>query len=377
MFPPMPDTPHPPPPRPTGDAVPADEARPSRERAVRWALATAAAVLAVAVLWVFARLVVFLVVGMVLAYLMQPVVNRMQGWGLARIPAIVAAFAVVLGGLGVLLTYLVPFLGAQIGELSQQVSPQAVMDIAAAIEERLSGVVPIRDGALIASVSQAFETLFQGSRLGGMVGSVVDLFTNLFYAVLVIPFVTFFFLKDGALIRHELLRRVPNRYFEVTLSVVEKVETNLGRYLRALLVQCLSVAALATTLLYVAGLDYALAVGLFTGLANTIPYLGPLMGALAGVLVGVVQTGDFGLVPGILVAMLITQAADNTLFQPFIFSRASRTHPLVILFVVLMGAQLAGILGMLLAIPLTTTVRVTVQQVVWSLRNYRILKTAP
>ena len=66
------------------------------------------------------------------------------------------------------------------------------------------------------------------------------------------------------------------------------------------------------------------------------------MGFLAGALVGIAQTGDFSLLVGIIVAMLITQIADNIFFPPFIFSRAARAHPLVILFVVLAGAQLGG-----------------------------------
>ena len=73
--------------------------------------------------------------------------------------------------------------------------------------------------------------------------------------------------------------------------------------------------------------------------------------------------------------MGLTQVADNVLFQPLIFSRAAQAHPLAILFVVLIGTQLGGIVGMLVAIPLTTIVRVMVQQILWSLRNYRILQT--
>jgi predicted PurR-regulated permease PerM len=129
-------------------------------------------------------------------------------------------------------------------------------------------------------------------------------------------------------------------------------------------------------LLWVVGLQNAIAIGIFTGLANTIPYFGPFLGFLCGTLVGIAQTGNLVLVPWVALAMAVTQLADNVLLQPLIFSRAAKAHPLVILFVVLIGARLGGILGMLVAIPLTTTVRVVVEQVLWSLRNYRILRTA-
>ncbi len=364
------------PPRESGPPYVAPSPRLTVERVVRRGLAVALAVLVILLLWYFSRLVVFLVIGLVLSYLMRPIMYRFEGLGLGRISAILMTFVLVFGGAVILLTYLVPFLVEQINEIAQEISPERIQSVAAAVEGRVRRVLPLQEGGVQEGFTNVFQTLFREDRLTNVVGSVVDIFTNIFYAVIVIPFITFFFLKDGAQIRHSLLRLVPNRYFEVTLAIVEKIETNAGRYFRALMIQSISIATVATVLLYVAGLKYALAVGIFAGLANTIPYFGPFIGFLAGTLVGIAQTGDFSLVPGVVLAMALTQIADNIFFQPFIFSRAARTHPLVILFVVLIGAQLAGIVGMLVAIPLTTIIRVTVEQILWSLRNYRILRTA-
>ena len=358
---------------------PVPKPRPSRftpERIVRAVLITAAVVLVVYIAWLFSGLIVYLIIGTVLAYLMKPITDRVQGLGIGRIPAILITFLVVFGTISLLLTYLVPFLGRQITELSQQVSPRTVDNVASYIESRIARYLPVVESVDISGgLRRGFETLFQGDQITTTMSSAVDVFTDIFYAVLVIPFVTFFMLKDGSRIQRGLLRLVPNRYFELTLAIMEKIERNIGRYFRALLLQCTSIAIVAWLLLSLAGLKYALAVGIFTGLANSIPYFGPLMGLLAGTLVGVAQTGDFSLFAGILIAMAITQAADNVLFQPLIFSRAAKAHPLVILFVVLIGAQLIGIVGMLIAIPLTTMVRVTGEQVLWSIRNYRILRT--
>ncbi len=343
------------------------------DRVVRTVLAIGMVVIAALLVWYFARLVVFLVVGVVLAYSLRPFVDKIEGFGTGRIAAIVVAFVLFVGGLSVLATYLVPFVGAQVKDVSQLVSVEQISEIAATIEERVGAFVPVKEGAVIEGVTQVFETLFQEQGISKLMGSIVDIFANLFYAVIIIPFITFFFLKDGPRIRQGMLRMVPNRYFEITMSVIEKVESNIGRYLQGLLAQCISIAALASILLYMVGLDYALAVGVFAGLANTIPYFGPLMGFVAGAVVGIVQTGDFSLLLGVFVAMAITQVADNIFFQPVIFSRVARAHPLVILFVVLIGAQLGGIIGMLVAIPVTTTIRVMVQEILWSARNYRVM----
>ena len=252
-----------------------------------------------------------------------------------------------------------------------------VVKWAASIEEQLRSIIPaIEEGMVIEGVSRISSTLFQEQQFTQLAESLIDVFTDIFYAILVIPFVTFFFLRDATKIRRSMLRWVPNRYFEVTVSIIEKIETNIGRYLRGLLLQCTSVGVIASIMLSFTDLNHALVVGIFTGIANSIPYFGPFMGLIAGSLVAIAQTGDFSLIPGLFIAMGITQAADNILFQPLIFSRAAQTHPMVILFVVLIGAQLAGIVGMLIAIPLTTTIIVTFEQVLWSLRNYRILHVA-
>lgn len=333
------------------------------------------------VLWYFAGLVLYLVVGGVLAYLLRPIVDWCQSLGLRRVPAILVTFVLVLGSMGVILTSVVPFVGQQVQELSQLISVEMATDVATYIEVRVRQIIPIDQGVLVKNVERMAQALMQGDLVKGdqvaeTVSSVVAVFTNIVYAVVIIPFVTFFLLKDGLQIRQSLMRLVPNRYFEMTLAILDKVEGNIGRYFWALLVQCTSIAVIASVLLWVVGLQNAIAIGIFTGLANTIPYFGPFLGFLCGALVGIAQTGNLVLVPWVALAMALTQLADNVLLQPIIFSRAAKAHPLVILFVVLIGARLGGILGMLVAIPLTTTIRVVVEQVLWSLRNYRILRSA-
>jgi len=351
----------------------------SLDRIIRLLITGAGIAIAAWLMWYFGGLIIYLGVGGVLAYLLRPFVDRVQGVGIGRVPAIIVTFALLFGAIAVLITYIVPFVAQQVGDLSQVVTVDAAQQVANYVEERLQLLFPIEEGAVVQGVREAINVLTRGGVAGGdrvaeTVSSVVALFTNIFYALLVIPFVTFFFLKDGVQIRRTLLRLVPNRYFEITLAIIDKVERNIGRYFRALLVQCFSVAVVASLMLYLIGLNSALSVGIFTGLANTIPYFGPFLGFLAGTLVGVAQTGDLSLVLGVFAAMAVTQVSDNLLFQPLIFSRAARAHPMVILFVVLIGAQLAGIIGMLVAIPMATTIRVVAEQIAWSLRNYRIMR---
>ena len=349
------------------------------DRIVRFVLGAAAVATVGWMLWYFAGIVLYLAVGGILAYLLRPLVDRIQGLGLGRVPAILLSFAGLLAAISVTVTSVVPFITRQVQDLSQLITVDTAVYVANLIEAQIQEIAPLEQGVLEENVRQVAQSLVQGDLVGGerianTVSSVVAVFTNIVYAIVIIPFVTFFLLKDELKIRRNLLYLVPNRYFEVTLSILAKVELSIGRYFRALLVQGTAIAVIASALLWIVGLRGAIAIGIFTGLANTIPYFGPFLGFLAGTLVGIAQTGDASLVPGVALAMALTQLADNVLLQPLIFSRAAQTHPLVILFVVLVGAQLGGLVGMLVAIPVTTTVRVIAEQLLWSLRNYRILR---
>ena len=362
-------------PSPAGPPPPGSGPGLTPKRVARFAFGALALAGGVWGLWYFAGLVVYLVVGGLLAYLMRPFVYRLQGLGLGPLPSIAVAFVGVFGGLAFLVGTLAPFAVRRLTDLSQQVSVDAIATVVQALETRLMAELPfLEEGFLVGSLRDIADTLFRSGRLQNTFSSALGLFTDIAYAIVVIPFVTFFVLKDGTRLRRSFLRLVPNRYFEVTLAILDKVESSLGRYLRALLVQCSAVAGVASLLLSLTGLDYAIAVGIFAGLANSIPYFGPAVGFIAGSLVGVAQTGDLSLITPVLIAMVLTQLSDNLIFQPFIFSKAAQAHPLVILFVVLIGAQLAGIVGMLVAIPLTTVLRVIVSEVFWSVRHYRILR---
>ena len=349
----------------------------SPERLIRIVIGIGVLATAVLLIWYFSRLVIYLVSGGVIAYLTKPLVERIEGFGISKVPAILVTFLGLLGIIAILVTSLVPFFAEQFTDITQQITEDKVISWADAIETELRTYSPfIEEGMVREGVSRISSTLFHEQRFAQMVESIVETFTDIFYAILVIPFVTFFLLRDASIIQKAVLQLVPNKYFEVTVSVIEKIENTIGRYLRGLLLQSTFVALVAFICLSFTDVNYALIIGIFTGIANTIPYFGPFMGLTAGSMIAIAQTGDLTLIPGVFIAMGVTQTIDNLIFQPVIFSRSSQTHPLIILFVVLIGAQLGGIIGMLIAIPLMTIIWVTLKHTLWSLRNYRILHSA-
>ncbi len=192
------------------------------------------------------------------------------------------------------------------------------------------------------------------------------------FSFLIIPFVTYFALAEGDRATKRLLERVPNKYFEMTLNVVHKIQKDLVGYLRGWMLDSLIVGILNIIGFYVIGVKYAILLGMIAGISNLIPYVGPFVGIIPVFLISVTQTGDLSLIPPIAFMTLLIQLIDNIIVQPLCFAKTVDMHPLTVIIVLIVGNQLMGVLGMLLAIPLYTILKVTAVETHWGLKQYRI-----
>lgn len=329
----------------------------------------------VLILYHYSNLAVYAVIALIFSYLLDPIVNRMQAAGIDRTLAISVVLATVLLIVIWISTSIIPIVANRMAVLTRQLHVENLVVIANQIEVHLrSNFDFIPEGYLRDNVAVFVEELFDFGRVSDVVGNMIGIFTNLFAAFLVIPFATFFFLKDGHKIRRDILQLVPNKYFETILSLVDKIETRLGRYFRSVLLQCTLVGVASWLALSVAGLNNAGSVGIAIGLANSIPYFGPIIGYLLSIVIAIIETGDFSLVIACILAVMFAQILDNVVLQPLIFSKSADIHPVAILFIIMIGAQTAGILGMLVAIPIATTLKITINQVAWSLNHYHVFR---
>ena len=207
-------------------------------------------------------------------------------------------------------------------------------------------------------------------KVSGIVGSMASMVTSAFVAIFAIVFISFFFLKEEGLFGRILCAFVPDKH-ELTLNkTMSEIKQLLSRYFVGLVIEMLGVAlADFLGLWLIARLDfsYAIAIGFIAGLLNVIPYVGPLIGDVIGIVFGIVLklgTGAgldvniwvFALI--ILAIMLAAQLIDNFVYQPLIYSTSIKAHPLEIFIVLLMAGHIGGTIGMLVAIPAYTVVRV-------------------
>jgi putative permease len=191
--------------------------------------------------------------------------------------------------------------------------------------------------------------------------------------LIIIPFITFFILAEGDTALKRTIERVPNKYFEMTLNVLNKIQKKLVGYLQGWILDSVIVGLLNIIGFYIIGVDYAILLGVFAGISNLIPYIGPFFGVIPALLVSLTQYGDFRQAYLILgVTLVLVQLIDNIIIQPLCFSKTVDMHPVMIILVLIIGNSLMGIAGMLLAIPIATILMASAVETYWGLKNYQI-----
>ncbi|MCK5329323.1 MAG: AI-2E family transporter [Candidatus Latescibacteria bacterium] len=306
-----------------------------------------------------------------LAYVLNPVANRLEGAGISRTGAIGLIYLVVLLTLALGIVFLVPVIRAELDGLSTNF-PEYLDKIEYTMdtwENKLKSYIPMLEnydltGEVAKRGKSAAENIVK--QAPGMISNVVTIFTFL----IIVPFATFFLMKDGRSMKTALIRLVPNRYFEMTLNLLWKMDRPLGGYIRGQLTDASIIGLLAITGLSIIGLKYFMVIGAIAGITNMVPYLGPAVGFVLASVIALITDGSMAMVLKVAIVFACVQLSDNILVQPMVMSRSVRLHPLAIMVVVLIGSQLMGILGMVLAVPLTGVIKVTVETLRENLRGY-------
>ncbi len=314
-------------------------------------------------------LLILVLVAAIFGYLLFPLVNHLERRGMGR----TASASVVFFGLSLILGLLgwimIPLVAAQAVEWHEGWGDGRLYTMLDRIEADVAARLPfIEPGSLGLSDSARQSLAAQQSHLLGYATDALSIVGNL----VVIPFVLFFLLRDGARIQKKLVALVPNRYFEFSMGVLYKIDDHLGGYLRGQSLVAVLVG-LATVLgLGLVGVDYFVVLGFFTGIANFIPYVGFIISAGLTLAVSVFATGGVGQLLGIVVVYAIVQTLENVVLQPLITARNVSLHPVSVLLAILIGGRLGGILGMALAVPAVAVLKVIIVETVITLRRFRL-----
>jgi predicted PurR-regulated permease PerM len=209
-------------------------------------------------------------------------------------------------------------------------------------------------------------------------------FESKFSAWLLAPLIFLFLGFDNGQIRRFFVSLVPNRYFELSLTVLDRLDDAIGRYLRGTLIECFLVGLTLTLGLILLGIPFgiAVAIGVVSGLVNAIPFLGTVIALVIGVGYALIAENVMPLIPGlnpndlvwyVLILVVITHVLDDVVFQPFVLGTAANVHPLVVIIAIIGGSLIMGLWGMLFAIPTVVVVKTAVATFFKELKDYRII----
>jgi predicted PurR-regulated permease PerM len=321
-------------------------------------------------LYILSSTITIIIISGLIAYILDPVASYFEYKGLSRTKSTIVIFLAIAAVVAVIVSYLTPPLINELSNIKQGIESGSSEQYFNQIEKFIQNNIPLPATENLDIQSKISELVIDlSNKIFSIIGSVFSVITTL----VIIPFAVFFLLKDGHEMKKALVSVIPNRYFEMILNILYKIDHQLGGYLRGQFFDALTVGVLSIIALWILGVNYFLMIGIFAGLANMIPYVGPIAGAIPAVFVVLMFGGGGQDVLLVILAFAIIQLLDNVIIQPLVVAKSVDLHPLIVVFAVIVGGQFFGILGMLLAVPITGMIKVLTIEFYSGIKKYNVL----
>ena len=364
-------------------------------RLISFAMITVFTAIIAGLIYLIRDTLTIIMVSFLIAYILSPMVDYLDDIGLPRslavtvVPLLIftsfafgSIFAVskVAGQIDHLQTNQNQALVGQVERLlnalpislKDRLIDQLRMEVTADVTE--SDQYELSTHQVIEASMKRIETLIVGQSkqiMGAVTTSAKGLFSAFINGIIIL-FTSCFFLSGGREMKKGLIRVVPNRIFEPALILLDGIDRQLGDYLRSRLVQTVIIAIICLIGYLILGLPFAILLGTVAGLANLIPYIGPFIGAIPALAVVFVDS-RFGVGSsfiGIIVITIGVQIIDTALVTPLLVGKSVELDPVTTVVVVLVGEQFLGLIGMLMAVPLTAMLKLIIEELITQFRGY-------
>lgn len=340
---------------------------------VRAVLILAGIVLFFWFLYAIRSVIAYLTIAAVIALLGKPIVRLLQRIRIPNTLAVLVAMSLLFGLFAGILALFIPVVNEQSKNLS-------LLDIDALknninllylqIVEYFDANLPLLESILEnsnieKSVIEGLDLRFIPNFLNSFINALSSFSVGLFSVL----FISFFFLKDSNLLQNGILTFVPEKKEGNMVESIRKINSLLSRYFGGILLQLFILFVIYTGALLIVGVENALVIAFLCSLFNIIPYVGPLIGGT--IMITLTMTSFLGadfstvILPKatyVLIGLLVGQLVDNFFSQPFIFSNSVKSHPLEIFLVIIIAGLLFGVIGMIVAVPGYTAIKVILKE---------------
>ncbi|EOH99881.1 hypothetical protein UAW_00376 [Enterococcus haemoperoxidus ATCC BAA-382] len=287
-----------------------------------------------------------------LYYILNPIVNLLMKTNMKRIFAILIVFLLLIVALVLLLVSVIPSLVSQLSSLASNM-PDVFKGVEAWVYQMAE--LPIfKDFDLPKYIDQldiSYGNIIQQfiSGLSSSLGSIVSTVASTTIIIVTAPFILFYMLKDGDRIVPGVKRFLPEKRQDDIVELLGKLNKTLSSYISGQAIECLFVATFTVIGYSLIGVRYAFLFGVIAGVTNLIPYLGPYIGLAPAVFVTVFDEPFKALLCCLVV--LIVQQIDGNIIYPNVIGKSLQIHPLTIIIILLVAGNIAGLLGIFLAVP--------------------------
>jgi predicted PurR-regulated permease PerM len=329
-------------------------------------------------IWYFSTIFIYILIAIVLSILGSPIVELLDKIkiGKIRLPHTLNAGITLF----LMMTIVVGFFMIMIPILAQQVNTLTKLDtssIECGFKEPISSLEStLKEYGIIDKSKNLGEVFNQEStkfieklKFSDAFSDAFNFLASILGAMFIITFITFFALRDNRLFYRILLALVHEDYHDEVAHIVASTKRLLTRYFLGLILDITIVSSLYAIILSILGVHNALLIGFLGGIVNVIPYIGPFIGVTIGLFIGVVSglpmdfnTEMIPLVIKIMTTFLVINLLDAMVMQPNIYAKSVNAHPLEIFFVIIIAGTLAGIPGMILAIPAYSFIRIVARE---------------
>jgi len=311
------------------------------------------------------------VLAFVLSYMLGPPISYFERRGVDRVLVTVLLFSAVGAALGLTIYITLPLMSEQVRNLQQDM-PKYMNGLTKLMNSLKEKGESLEGDLFTLDFSQIIE-----GRLMPMTESffarIPDFIKQLLTVMLLAPFLAFFMIKDGRQFSRNLLALVPNNIFELTYSIYNQINDQMGQFVRARLMESLIVGFVTWLGLIIIGFPFALLMAIFAAITNLIPYIGPIIGTIPAVVLALINGASTVELSLLLLVYFIAQIIDAAFIIPVVVAKIVDLHPITVIVVIIIGAQVMGVVGMLISIPVASALKVTLGTIFRHLTDYNRL----
>ncbi|UAL52496.1 AI-2E family transporter [Bacillus sp. CMF21] len=295
-----------------------------------------------------------IILAAIVYYVLNPVVDFFERKGIRRIYTILALFIVIIGLLTILIVSVIPFLKEQVLSLIKSF-PQYTSDVEQLVRDVVGSdfvnqaqkTLNINVADLSKQISDQASTIINNMFAG--IGNIVGIVKDFILAIVTLPFILFYLLKDGKKLGPYVLKFMPVSFRSSTYNVMHEMNNQISSYIRGQIIVSFCIGALMYIGFLIIGMEYASLLALIAAFTSVVPYLGPAIAITPAFIIALV-TSPF-MVLKLIIVWTIVQLVEGKFISPQIMGRNLHIHPITIIFVILTAGNLFGVVGIILAVP--------------------------